>query len=225
MPSRSGARAPAASRPHGCTCQSLPRPRRSAARQAPEPRTPPGSRTPLQSNVRSQDCAAPCLHFDAEGHRRAIRAMSFLCKCPSADNAPQFRASKAPAETRTAGLNPAASWSLVPEACPERSRRVPRSPLLRLGCRERLQPRVQPALVPRNRVLVEHALLHALVESGDGRLELLLRGLGVALRERFAQRAQAGAHAAAVGPVLGGAGLGLTGALERRNVICHSLFP
>jgi hypothetical protein len=68
---------------------------------------------------------------------------------------------------------------------------------------------------------MEDALLNALVERRDGLAELGLGGLHVPLGQRFTERAQAGAHTAAVGTVDGGLGLGLTGALERRNVVCH----
>jgi hypothetical protein len=90
------------------------------------------------------------------------------------------------------------------------------------GC-QGLEAGVEAALVAGDGVLVEDALLDALVERGDGQAVLLLSGLDLTLGQSLAERAQAGAHAAAVGAVDGGAGLSLTGALERRNVICHCL--
>src|SRR5271166_2623101 len=69
---------------------------------------------------------------------------------------------------------------------------------------------------------MQHALLHALVQGRNRDAELLVCRLLVALGERFAEVAKAGAHSAAAGAVLGGADLGLTGALERRNVIGHA---
>ena len=91
----------------------------------------------------------------------------------------------------------------------------------RLGSGQRLQARVQAALVAGNGVGVENALLHALVEGRNRGAVLLLGGLHVALGQSLAQRPQAGAHAAAVGAVHFSAGFGLAGALERRYVVCH----
>jgi hypothetical protein len=86
---------------------------------------------------------------------------------------------------------------------------------------QRLEAGVQAALVTRNGVLVQNALLNALVQSGDGFAELGLGGLDVALGESFAHQAQAAANAGTVGAVHFSLYDGLTGALERRNVICH----
>ena len=52
---------------------------------------------------------------------------------------------------------------------------------LRLGQNQSLQTRVEAALVAGDGVVMENALLHALVEGGDGRAILLLGGLHVAL--------------------------------------------
>ena len=68
---------------------------------------------------------------------------------------------------------------------------------------------------------MQDALLHALVEHGDGLAILGLGSLHVALGESLAQGPQAGAHAAAVGAVDFSARNGLAGALERRNMVCH----
>ena len=54
---------------------------------------------------------------------------------------------------------------------------------------------------------MEDALLHALVEDGDGLAVLGLGGLDVALGEGLAQGAQAGADTAAVGAVDFSAGI------------------
>jgi hypothetical protein len=84
---------------------------------------------------------------------------------------------------------------------------------LRGSCDERLEAGVQPALVTRNGVLVKDALLHALVEGGDGGLELGLGDLDVASGEGFAHQAEAAANAGTVGAVHFSFYNGLTGAL------------
>jgi hypothetical protein len=90
-----------------------------------------------------------------------------------------------------------------------------------LGGGQGLEAGVEAALVAGDGVLVKDALLHALVEGGDGLAVLGLCGLDVALGESFAQGPQAGADAAAVGAVYICARYGLAGALERRYVVCH----
>ena len=92
---------------------------------------------------------------------------------------------------------------------------------LRLGGGQSLQTRIEAALVAGDGVVVEDALLDALVEGGDGLAILGLSGLGVALGESLAEGAQAGADAAAVGAVHIGAGNGLAGALERGYMVCN----
>jgi hypothetical protein len=87
---------------------------------------------------------------------------------------------------------------------------------------DRLEAGVEAGLVTRNGVLVEDALLDALVESGDGLAELDVSGVGIALGDGLAEGAKAGAHAGAVGAVNRGPGLGLAGALQRRYMVCHS---
>ena len=61
---------------------------------------------------------------------------------------------------------------------------------LSLSRRQCLQPRVEAALVAGNGVRVKNALLDALVEGGNGLAELRLRGLHIALGQRFAQGAR-----------------------------------
>src|ERR1700733_14120874 len=79
-------------------------------------------------------------------------------------------------------------------------------------CRaQSLDARIEAALVTGYGVGVQNALLHALVERGDGGAVLLLCSLGITLGQSVAQRTQAGAHAAAVGAVHFGTGYGLTG--------------
>jgi len=68
---------------------------------------------------------------------------------------------------------------------------------------------------------MENALPDALVERGNGGAILCLSCVHVSLSQRFAQGAQAGADAAAIGAVHFGSGFSLTDALERRYVICH----
>lgn len=80
---------------------------------------------------------------------------------------------------------------------------------------------VEAALVARGGVGVEDALLHALVEDGDGGAVLLAGGFGVALLDGFAEGAQAGAELGAVGAVHRGTFYGLPDALERGNMVRH----
>ena len=97
------------------------------------------------------------------------------------------------------------------------------SGFLRRCSDEGLEARVEAALVTRNGVLVQDALLDALVESGDGGLELGLGGWYIAVDESFAHQAQAAANAGTVGAIDFRLDDGLTCALERRNMICHLL--
>jgi hypothetical protein len=89
---------------------------------------------------------------------------------------------------------------------------------------ECLEAGIQAALVARNGVLVQDALLNALVERGDGGLELGLGRGNIALGESFAHQAQAAANAGTVGAVHFSLYDCLTGALERRNMICHDVL-
>lgn len=68
---------------------------------------------------------------------------------------------------------------------------------------------------------MENALLHALVERGDGLLELFVDLGGVTLGEGLAQQAEAAADAALVSAVHRRLSLGLAGALQRRNMVGH----
>ena len=94
------------------------------------------------------------------------------------------------------------------------------SSLLGRNC---LDSRIQPALVAAGGVLMQNALLHALVEHRDGLAVRLAQRLRIALGDRFTQRAQRASQLALVGAVHRGLGLGLTCALQRRNMICHKL--
>jgi hypothetical protein len=89
---------------------------------------------------------------------------------------------------------------------------------------EGLETGVQAALVTGDGVLVQDALLDALVESGDGGLELGLGCGDITLDEGFAHEAQAAANAGTVGAVHFSLNDGLTGALKRRNMICHGVL-
>jgi hypothetical protein len=71
---------------------------------------------------------------------------------------------------------------------------------------------------------VNGALLDGLVEGRNGLAEELLGSLFVALDETLAETAQCGAQARGIGPVAGGTLNGLTGALQRRIMICHLLL-
>src|SRR5271163_4708194 len=99
--------------------------------------------------------------------------------------------------------------------------------LSRLGSlgRQRFDAGVQAALVAGGGVVVQDALLDTLVERRGGQAELLLSGLQVTLGDGLAQAAQAAAHAAPVGTVHYGLLFGLTGALERRNMVRHLENP
>jgi hypothetical protein len=86
---------------------------------------------------------------------------------------------------------------------------------------------VEAALVAAGGVLVEDTLLDALIEDGDGRAVDFDDGFLVAGGEGLAHEAKGTAELGFVGAVDGGLGDGLTGALERRYVVCHgarSLF-
>lgn len=89
---------------------------------------------------------------------------------------------------------------------------------------ESLDARVQAALVARRGVLVDDALLHALIDGGNGGAVLLTGGLGIALLESLAEGPQFATDAAAVGAVHCGLLFSLTGALERRNMVRHEKF-
>jgi len=68
---------------------------------------------------------------------------------------------------------------------------------------------------------VQDTLLYALVESRGGGLVLRLGRGNVAGGEGLAHKAEAGTDAGTVGAIDFSLDDGLTGALERRNVICH----
>jgi hypothetical protein len=120
-----------------------------------------------------------------------------------------------PFKTETAGSFP--GWFGLVKAFAEAGVQLN----LGLGGGQGFETGVEAALVAGDGVGVEDALLHALVEDGDGDAVLGLGGLDVALDESLAQGAQAGTDAAAVGAVDFSAGYGLAGALERRNMVCH----
>jgi len=86
---------------------------------------------------------------------------------------------------------------------------------------ERFHARVEAALVAGGGVLVEDALLHALIENRDGDAIGLGGGLVVASGDGLAHGAEGAAELGLVGAIDGRAGDGLAGALEGRNVICH----
>src|SRR3954470_17553903 len=83
------------------------------------------------------------------------------------------------------------------------------------------QARREAALVAGGGVLVQRTLLNALVDHGRGLSELGGGGLLVASGQGFAEGAQGAAQARGVGAVHVGAFLCLTGALQRRKMICH----
>lgn len=79
---------------------------------------------------------------------------------------------------------------------------------------ERLESGVEAALVAAGGVLVEHALLDALVEHGDGGAVGLGGGLVVAGGDGLAHEAEGAAELGLVGAVDGRSGDGLAGALQ-----------
>ena len=76
-----------------------------------------------------------------------------------------------------------------------------------------LHASIQTALVARRSVVMQNALLHALVQQGDGLVVLRPRRGNIALLQCLAHGAQAVSELAAVGAVDGGALDGLPGAL------------
>ena len=91
----------------------------------------------------------------------------------------------------------------------------------------RLDAGVESAFVAAGGVLVQDALLNALVEDGDGGAVDLDKVLLVAGGEGLAHEAEGSAKLGLVGAVDGRLGNGLAAALEGRYVVCHgarSLF-
>jgi hypothetical protein len=88
----------------------------------------------------------------------------------------------------------------------------------------RIDANAQPRLVAGGRILVQRALLDRLVERGYGLAVSLLGGLLVAFFDGLAQATQRGAQAGSVGAIRSSALRGLTGALQRRKMICHVWF-
>ena len=87
-----------------------------------------------------------------------------------------------------------------------------------------LHARIQPALVAARGVLVQHALLYALIQNRRG-LAILCGGRGmVALGDRLPKQTQRTPQLAFIRAVYRGLYHGLTCALQRRNMICHKLF-
>ena len=89
------------------------------------------------------------------------------------------------------------------------------------GDDEGLDAGVEAGLVAAGGVLMQDTLLDALVEDGDGGAVGLDKGFLVAGGEGLAHEAEGAAELGLVGAVDGRFGDGLTGALERGNVICH----
>lgn len=89
--------------------------------------------------------------------------------------------------------------------------------------RSSLHTSIQTALVPARSVLVQNTLLDTLVQHRNRLTVGLTQRLCVAGSNRLTQRAQRAAQLALVGAVYRGLGLGLTCALQRRNMICHKL--
>src|SRR6185312_3587045 len=75
--------------------------------------------------------------------------------------------------------------------------------------------------VAARRILVDHTLLDGLVEGRNGLPEELLGGLFIALGQAFTELTQGTAQARSVGAVAGGTFYCLTGAFDRRKMICH----
>ena len=86
---------------------------------------------------------------------------------------------------------------------------------------QRIQARAQAGLVASGGVFVENAFLNGLVEGGNCLAKNLLRGRLIASGQCFAQAPEFGAQTRAVAAVLHSAGFSLTGALQRRKMVCH----
>jgi len=96
---------------------------------------------------------------------------------------------------------------------------------MRIAKRSLLQSfyaRAQARLVARSRILMQSTLLDGFIQRRNGFAVDLFRSRLVALRQGFTEFAEAAAQPRGVGPVAGGAGFGLAGALERRKVVCHA---
>lgn len=85
----------------------------------------------------------------------------------------------------------------------------------------RFNPRIEAALVAAGSVLVEDALLDALVEHRSGCAVNLHQVFCVAAGDGLPKGAQRATKLRPVGAVDDGFDDGLTGALQGRNVICH----
>jgi hypothetical protein len=86
---------------------------------------------------------------------------------------------------------------------------------------ESLHPGMQPALIPGSSILMQNTLLHTLVERGDGLVVLLSDSRGIPFGNGLAEGAKGLADLTLVGPVHCGTLNCLTGALQRRHMVCH----
>jgi hypothetical protein len=82
----------------------------------------------------------------------------------------------------------------------------------------------QAGLVARRRIGVQCALLDRFVENRHGFTVQVFSSGFVALAYGLAQVAQLRAQTGGVGAITGGSTFGLTGALQRRKMICHVWF-
>jgi hypothetical protein len=68
------------------------------------------------------------------------------------------------------------------------------------------------------------ALLNSLIQSRNCLAESLLCGLFISLCKAFTESAQLAAQARGIAAITGGSLFRLTGAFQRRKMVCHLLF-
>src|SRR5258708_3846416 len=86
------------------------------------------------------------------------------------------------------------------------------------------QPHVQAGFIAGGRVLVDYTLLHGLIDHGDSVGEQRLSLSGISRLQGLPELPQLGAKTGCISAILRGTFYGLTGALERRKMICHVLL-
>lgn len=91
----------------------------------------------------------------------------------------------------------------------------------RFGGADGFDAGIEATLVARRGIGVDDALLHAFIDGRNSGAILIGRGFGVAGLDGLAESAQGAAEVGFVGAVDSGLFRGLTGALERRNVVRH----
>jgi hypothetical protein len=80
---------------------------------------------------------------------------------------------------------------------------------------------MQPALIPRRSVLVQNTLLHALIQRRNRLTILLGNPRGIPFGNGLAECPKGPADVTLISPINCGTLNCLTGALQRRNMVCH----